>query len=158
MAIAWTSDLNTGIEQIDNQHRRIVDYINQLEGAISQHDSDSVGRVLEVLDALADYCTSHFAFEESLQEMAGYKLAATHKSIHEIFVKRLAKYQEKFNAGENVAKQLHDMLSTWLVHHIKRDDMAYVPEVMAVTESMARDKDDGDWLKRSVAGFFGAKS
>mgnify|MGYP000449754985 CR=1 FL=1 len=29
-AIVWTQDLNTGIDVLDNQHKRIVDYINQL--------------------------------------------------------------------------------------------------------------------------------
>lgn len=151
MAIAWASDLNTGIDVIDNQHRKIVDYINQMEYAIRQQDSRSVGVVLE---ALADYCRSHFAFEEHLQEEAGYKLAAPHKSSHDIFVKRVAKYQERYNAGEDVARQLHDMLGTWLVHHIMRDDMAYVPAVKGGIDRKV--SQDGDWLSRSVAGFFGS--
>jgi len=36
MAIEWTNDLNTGIDVIDSQHKRIVDYINELERAIKQ--------------------------------------------------------------------------------------------------------------------------
>jgi hemerythrin len=152
MAIVWTSDLSTGIEVIDNQHKRIVHYINRLETAIEQQDVNSVGLVL---DDLADYCLSHFAFEENLQESVGYKLAKPHKSIHEMFVKRLAKYQEKFNAGEDVARQLHDMLGTWLLHHIKRDDMAYVPDVKRGLGAMSSEKQKEDWLGRSVSGFFG---
>lgn len=151
MAIEWTSDLNTGIDVIDDQHRRIVDYINQLENAIAQKNSRSVGLVL---DALADYCRAHFGFEESLQEKAGYALAKPHKVVHETFTKRLGKYREKHNAGEDVAKQLHDMLVTWLMHHIKRDDMAYVSVVKGGIDRMSRDKNDGDWLSRSVKGFF----
>ena len=152
MAMAWTSDLETGIDVIDNQHMRIVDYINRLEEAINQLDKRSVA---QVLDELGDYCLSHFAFEESLQEQVGYKFVADHKSSHGMFAKRLAKYQEKHNAGEDVARQLHDMLRTWLVHHIKRDDMAYVPDLRGGIDRMAGDKQKGDWLSRSVAGFFG---
>jgi len=151
MAIEWTSDLITGIDLIDNQHRRIADYINQLEDAIGQKDTHSVG---VVLDELADYCLAHFGFEESLQEKAGYALAKPHKAMHETFAKRLARYQEKYSAGEDVAKQLHDMLRTWLLHHIKRDDMAYVPVVKGGIDRMSRDKNGGDWLSRSVRGFF----
>lgn len=151
MAIEWTSDLNTGIEVIDDQHKRIVDYINQLENAIGEKESRSVGLVL---DALEDYCLAHFGFEESLQEKAGYALAKPHKLIHDTFVKRLARYREKHNAGEDVAHQLHDMLKTWLLHHIKRDDMAYVPVVRGGIDRMSRDIGGGDWLSRSVKGFF----
>jgi len=111
-------------------------------------DKLSVGQVLE---ELADYCVSHFAFEESLQREVGYKLAEAHQAAHEIFARRMAKYQERYAAGEDVGKQLHGMLSTWLVHHIKRDDMAYVPDVMG----MARNRQQGDWPSRSGAGFFG---
>ena len=153
MAIAWTSDLDTGIDEIDKQHRQIVDFINRLEAAICHQDRDSVGAVLH---ALVEYCGSHFAFEEHLQERVGYKLAQPHKAAHDLFVKRLARYQEKHNAGEDVARQLHDMLSTWLVHHIKRDDMGYVADVKRATDGMDGEQQKGDWLSRSVAGFFGS--
>ena len=33
LPIAWNSELDTGIDVIDQQHRRIVDYINALEAA-----------------------------------------------------------------------------------------------------------------------------
>lgn len=75
MAILWTDDLNTGIDVIDRQHRRIVDYINDLELAKAKQDREAVGKVL---DELVDYTLSHFAFEESLQEEAGYKYCKPH--------------------------------------------------------------------------------
>ena len=68
MTIVWTKDLNTGIDVIDEQHKSIADYINNLERAIKQQDRTAVG---QVLDELVDYTLSHFAFEESLQEEAG---------------------------------------------------------------------------------------
>src|SRR5659263_204383 len=114
MTVLWTTELSTGIDVIDNQHKRIVDYINQLGDAIKQRNRISVG---SVLDELVDYTVSHFAFEESLQKEAGYLYAKPHKAAHEMFFKRVAKYQEKHNAGEDVAPQLHGMLSTWLIHH-----------------------------------------
>jgi len=152
MAMAWSGYLETGIEVIDKQHMRIVDYINRLEEAVDRPDKHAVGRVLGELE---DYCLSHFAFEEHLQGQAGYKLAAEHKATHEMFAKRLAKYQARYKAGEDVARQLHDMLTTWLVHHIKRDDMAYVADVKGGIDRISRDSQQGDWLSRSVAGFFG---
>lgn len=149
--IQWTKDLNTGIEVLDNQHRRIVDYINQLGAAITGSDRALVGAVL---NELVDYTISHFAFEESLQEEAGYQYAKPHKAVHEVFIKRVAKFQEKHDAGEDVAPQLHAMLSTWLVHHIKRDDMAYVKEVNASISRIVENKKEGNWLSRSLGRFF----
>lgn len=146
MAIAWSEDLATGIEVIDTQHKRIVDYINQLEGAILQGNRSTVG---VVLSELVDYTLSHFAFEESLQEEAEYKYAKPHKAIHELFAKRVAQYKERHTLGEDIARELHGMLCTWLVHHIKRDDMAYVSDVKANITG----KEKG-WLSRSLGKFF----
>jgi len=151
MTIPWTPDMNTGIEVIDNQHKRIVDYINQLGQAIHQRNRATVGTVL---DELVDYTISHFAFEESLQEEVGYQFAKPHKAVHDVFIKRVAKYQEKHSAGADVAHQLHSMLSTWLVHHIKRDDMAYVSEVRAKVTTVVQNKTEGNWLSRSLGRFF----
>lgn len=151
MQIAWTNDLSTGIDVIDNQHKRIVDYINELEKANTPGNHISVG---QVLNELVDYTLSHFAFEESLQEEAGYKFAKPHKAIHEVFTKRVATFQERHNAGEDIAEQLHSMLGTWLAHHIKRDDMAYVSEVKANITSIVKDKKEGGWLSSSLGRFF----
>ena len=62
MAIMWSPDLDTGIEVIDRQHQRIVEYINQLELTKNHHDRNVMK---QVLDDLVDYTQSHFAFEES---------------------------------------------------------------------------------------------
>ncbi|NDY90222.1 bacteriohemerythrin [Ideonella livida] len=152
MGITWTTDLNTGIEVIDNQHRRIVEYINQLEQAALRRDMPSVGRVLE---DLVDYTQSHFAFEESLQEEVGYQYAKPHKAVHEMFIKRVSGYQQRHAAGENVIEALHTMLSTWLIHHIKRDDMAYVREVGVKAQAATQPTQTGGWLGRSLKRFFG---
>lgn len=151
MPIAWAADLNTGIDVIDEQHKRIVDYINLLEDAIAKESRDTVGKVL---DELIDYTLSHFAFEESLQEEAKYTFTKPHKAIHDTFVKRVAKYQAEHNSGVDVAKQTHDMLSAWLVHHIKREDMAYVAEVKASIDKIVSDKKEGGWLSRSLGKLF----
>jgi hemerythrin len=151
MALVWTNEMNTGIDVIDSQHMRIVEYINQLEKAARRQDQQLVG---QVLGELVDYTLSHFAFEESLQEEAGYAFAKPHKSVHDTFVKRIAKYQERHDAGENVVKQVHDALCTWLMHHIKRDDMAYVRDVKASLAKKAREGKDGGWLGRTIGRFF----
>jgi hemerythrin len=151
MEIVWTSDLNTEIDVIDNQHKRIVDYINQLEFAIKQQSRTLVG---QVLIELVDYTLSHFAFEESLMEEAEFSLAVSHKAVHELFIKRVGKYQERHNNGENVAEQVHAMLGAWLMHHIKRDDMTYVSAVRSNIQHVIEDKKEGNWLSRSLTQFF----
>jgi|GEM_PF-5197330 len=49
--IDWNGDLEFGIEVIDNQHRRIVDYINDLTVAIGDDDQSLVKQVLANLES-----------------------------------------------------------------------------------------------------------
>ena len=148
MTIKWTDDLNTAIEVIDKQHMRIVDYINDLENAHQKQDKEAVR---QVLDDLVDYTLSHFAFEESLQEEAGYKYCKPHKKVHELFVRRVNEYMEPFKLGDDVSAEIHKLLSSWLINHIKRDDADYVAAVKAnmigIISEKEKKKDDG-WFKR----------
>ncbi len=148
MAMIWVNDWNTGIDIIDEQHKRIVDYINALENA-------NMATTGQVIQELVDYTESHFAFEESLQSEAGYEFAVPHRATHAAFIKRLNTYQEDHRRGEEVAAKLYAMLATWLIHHIKRDDMAYVTAVQENLQRIVANKNEGGWLKRSLNLFFG---
>lgn len=123
----WTEQLNIGIEVIDQQHRRIVEYINQLDDARSNNLSREEIRWL--INDLVDYTISHFAFEESMQEEAKYPFFKSHKKVHDLFAQRVGEFQAKFEQGEDVTKGLNSMLVTWLFNHIKRDDADYVETV-----------------------------
>ena len=101
--LVWQEDLNTGIQVIDTQHKRIVEMINQLHDAQAQHDRALLGNVIE---ELVDYTLSHFAFEETLLEDSGYQFTRAHKKVHELFIKRVSDYRLRFESGEDVADGL----------------------------------------------------
>ncbi|KAG1461099.1 hypothetical protein G6F57_014208 [Rhizopus arrhizus] len=75
---------------------------------------------------------SHFAFEEELMEEAGYPFCAAHKRVHEVFIKRVAEYRLRFQAGEDISDELRTMLSRWLFNHIRGDDQAYAEQCAPV--------------------------
>ncbi len=149
----WTEDLNTGIEVIDKQHRRIVDYINELNTA---NETNDIAAVNQVLNELVDYTLSHFSFEEELQEKANYPFFKAHKRVHEMFTKRIADFQRRAKAGENVAPEILSMLKIWLVNHIKGDDADYVEAVLESLGLEAKTPEpSGGWLGRTLKKFFG---
>ncbi len=127
--LVWTEQLSIGIDVIDQQHRRIVEYINQLDDARNGgRRRDEIGWLI---NDLVDYTVSHFGFEESLQEEAKYPFARSHKKVHELFAQRVSEYQARFERGEDVTRPLNSLLVTWLFNHIKRDDADYVESVKA---------------------------
>jgi hemerythrin len=149
--IKWTDDLNTHIQVIDNQHIRIVEYINMLDDISGTHDRTQVEKVL---NELVDYTLSHFAFEESLMEDAGYSFINGHKRVHQLFVKRVGDFQQRFKIGEDIVDELLVTLKSWLINHIRSDDNDYVAIVKSSMENINTSSGDG-WLKKSVKKFFG---
>lgn len=93
--ITWTKELDTGITVIDKQHRRIVDLINELHRAHGAESRDVIGKVIR---DMIDYTATHFSFEEELQAEAGYQFSKAHKRVHEIFVRKVLHYEERFKA------------------------------------------------------------
>ena len=148
----WTSDLDTGIEVIDKQHRRIVDYLNELNTAKERGNLDATNHVL---NELVDYTLTHFAFEEELQEKANYPFLKAHKRVHEIFTRRVADFQRRAAAGEDVTPELLSILKIWLINHIKGDDADYADSVKTMLGLEDNEKIVGGWLGYALKKFFG---
>lgn len=148
--IQWDEQLNTGIQVIDSQHRRIVEYINSLYDASLSHNRSDVEQVLQ---NLVDYTLSHFAFEESLMEEAGYPFINGHKRVHELFVKRINNFQQRFKIGDDITDELLAALKSWLINHIKSDDNDYTETVLTNMNYVNTQQNSG-WLSRSLKHFF----
>ena len=149
--LVWQDDLDTGIEVIDQQHRRIVEMLNHLYSAQKNMERTVVA---EVIDELIDYTLSHFAFEEELMEEAGYPFCAAHRRVHEVFGKRVGEYRLRFESGEDITDELRTMLSRWLFNHIRGDDKAYADQVKRHLNKFAREHEDGSWLGRTLKRLF----
>ncbi len=144
----WDPSFSVGVDVIDNQHKRIFDYINLLETAVREKDQSGIKHVL---DEMVDYTLTHFSFEESLMEKGDYPYYDAHKHVHDSFAARVSGYREKFEKGENVGQRLLSDLRIWLTNHIKRDDRDYAPYVQKTLK-----KDDaGGWLSKTLKKFFG---
>ena len=149
--LQWSSDLNTNISIIDDQHKRIVYFINALEDVNESGDISNLGKILK---DLSDYTISHLDFEESLLDKVGYASIKPHQRVHQLFRDRIAKYIDRYSKedGAAIARELHKMLSRWLFDHIRTEDFRYVaavgPDMIAVV------KNESAWVSSSVNRFF----
>lgn len=141
----WDPSLNVGIDVIDGQHRRIVDYINDLDKAHTAQDHE---KVTQILMGLVDYTVTHFAFEEDLMRQAGYPLSDPHKKVHETFISHINQYKEQHEKGQDITRKLMSELQIWLTNHIKNEDRHYVPHVNKIL------KNKKGWLNRTLGRFF----
>ncbi|MDR3323528.1 MAG: bacteriohemerythrin, partial [Zoogloeaceae bacterium] len=104
--IAWNDSLSVGIEVIDKQHLRIVDYINEIYDIMQTKGAEKRTRLASVLNDAIDYTESHFGFEESMLEEAGYPYLKAHSRVHQLFVRRVLDYKERLKNGEDIAQEL----------------------------------------------------
>ena len=118
--VEWSPAFATGVKEIDDQHRRLIAYINELHG-MSAPAARDLSRLLE---SAIDYTMYHFAFEEALMESQGYPLLDTHKKIHDAFAQELRALKAQFLAGTMTAEQLKELLASWLFDHISKADIA----------------------------------
>ncbi len=149
--LTWSSELDTGISEIDQQHKQIMVLINRLQDARDSGDREGI---LAVVNDLVDYTVSHLDFEESMLEKVQYEFLGGHKKVHTLLVRNVKGIQQRIQAGEDVVHELHSLLHRWLLNHILHDDAAYVRVVRPKAQELVEDKAEGGWLSRALGSFF----
>ncbi len=124
----WRDAYSVGIVQIDNQHKQLIGLINSLHAAMREGDAASVQT--KIMDELARYTWSHFAFEESLLHRHNYSGLAAHAQEHQRMVAQVADMRESLRTGKLTATLgLMQFLKEWLSGHILERDQAYAREL-----------------------------
>ena len=122
--IEWQSDFNTGINEIDEQHKKLVDILNTLFDAIQQ---DKEGVIYKnILQDLIDYIKFHFETEEGLMIKHEYPDFQKHRQYHDYLTKQVMTfYQEEAENAEKLSIDLLVFLKRWLEDHILGTDMQF---------------------------------
>ncbi len=113
----------TGITLIDDEHRQLFDYANQVYDLLQDaFIADKYDRIADVLEKLRDYTKKHFADEEAYMESIQYKQVFMQKVQHQQFIDRLDSWNlDEIDAMENQDEVIEEMLTfltDWLFHHI----------------------------------------
>ena len=83
----------TGITLIDDEHRQLFDYANQIYNLLkAEFVPDKYDNILDLLGKLRGYAKKHFADEEAYMESINYKKLFTQKIQHKAFEEELEKY------------------------------------------------------------------
>lgn len=122
--ITWSDELSVGVLAFDNQHKRLLDLINQLHDAMSAGKGSSV--LGKILSELADYTAYHFRAEEAVFEKYDYPGLASHRNSHSELTRKVLDFKNQFEAGEAVlSMEIMKFLTDWLTNHILGTDKAY---------------------------------
>ncbi|MCL4537578.1 MAG: bacteriohemerythrin [Nitrospirae bacterium] len=122
----WSDKYSVNINEIDNQHKKLIGIINELHDAMSKGKSNDI--LSNVLQDLIDYTRVHFANEERIMNMHGYHDYTAHKAAHEDLLRQVTKFDKEFREGKfGLSIQMMNFLKDWLSKHILETDKKYSP-------------------------------
>lgn len=123
--IEWNNSMSVGIPEIDEDHKRFIFLIDELNRAIV--DRMDLNEVKRRLQRLIDDAEKHFAHEEKLFKQWKYPDAEDHADKHVNALKSLQAAMDKFIN--------YDFQSEWidagievkdiLINHLLTEDMKY---------------------------------
>ena len=120
--LVWDSTLSVEVDEIDEDHRRLVDLFNILNHSVVK--GEATNYIESVLEELISCTTWHFRHEERLMLKYDYAGFKEHKAEHEELIESARTLQQQFlQAGKQVSNEDIKFLEHWLVGHILSADM-----------------------------------
>ncbi len=119
MAIAWNDSMSTGVTEIDNQHKELINMLNSL----SETMRSGKGRdeIEQILLFAGEYAQKHFECEEQYFIEYNCPAGPQNKTSHEYFIARFTELMGDFREqGSSFAlvMKIYNELSNWLIQHI----------------------------------------
>ena len=134
----WNKNFETGIEEIDSQHKKLVHLLNQLANTLVEGNELEI---LDVFDELANYATFHFESEERIwrDTFGNDSWFDSHLMNHASFLPKVLKIKEedKGKSLNHVIEDIVKFLIRWLAFHIIDDDKRMVFVVQGIEQGMS---------------------
>ncbi len=134
----WNENFNTGVVQIDEQHRKLVELLNLLASHVA-FEAD-IPALNVIFDELADYAAYHFQTEEAIwhEHFPGDTLELNHQDTHANFIDVIIqlKGDGSTKPEEIIINDILAFLTRWLVSHILEKDRYLAMVVLAMQQGL----------------------
>jgi hemerythrin len=121
--IQWDDAMSVGMNELDGQHRELIDLINDAYEAIQRHDEP---RMVSLVGKMRDYSVVHFQAEESVLRSLNYPDLEAHARQHQAFTDKVDEFRRDMLIKANLS-QVFIFLSRWLTNHIMHEDRKFIP-------------------------------
>jgi hemerythrin-like metal-binding protein len=119
--IVWGKILSIGVEEIDEDHRKLIHIFNILNHAVAEKESKEY--LAATLEELINCTVWHFSHEERLMLKHRYPEAEAHRKEHrDLIISAKDLQQEILQADMPVADEHIQFLERWLTEHILTAD------------------------------------
>jgi len=120
--IEWSDEtFNVGVKTIDEQHKNLVQYINDLAEAIEKKQTEN--KITIIFNRLYEYTKYHFKEEEQYFSRLNEADTKLHQLQHKHFIEQLDIIAKKQDGdAEIISAELLFFLTDWIVIHIQCED------------------------------------
>jgi len=128
----WDKHFITSLEQVDDQHKKLIGLINDFGSLISTGDHVSKSSIDSLLNELTDYAKYHFETEEQMMRNINIdpRHLTQHCLDHQRFMKDISMmYSQLSNGGAESAASLLEFLTHWLAYHILGTDQTMAKQI-----------------------------
>lgn len=138
----FTEDCLIGVEQIDNEHRRLFELVNETADLLVK---DNVSRtdVTNLFRELNEYAVLHFRHEEEYMQEINDPELPRQKEMHQAFVNKLKEIELsdiKSKDDKETVKNILEFVARWLFSHIlSSDTMIGVFQAMDAKKEESKD-------------------
>jgi len=125
--IEWVEDLSVHVDEIDEQHRGIIEIINDLHDALLGSKTSELDNArIKALDAMEEKVSSHFATEEAYMAGIDYPDLNGHLEKHSAFLRLLRQHRKDLQDGVILLNsELMKTLASWFVDHELGEDQKF---------------------------------
>lgn len=130
--IKWKDSFSVGIDVIDQDHKKLLGMINQLQTAAHYQTDEAL--IESTLNDLIEYTKYHFSREEKMMEKNNYPDFENHKKQHEAMVEQVTGFINEYRVDKTrTIENVIMYLKTWLINHINGSDKEYAPYIKDAT-------------------------
>jgi hemerythrin len=120
--LEWKEEYSTGIDDVDDEHRDLIDVINRLHDLLLADDAKLA--VPAFFARLIEGVSAHFTLEERIMRESGYPALAEHQEDHERLLDEMRDLVEAFGHAEEVdSVDLAMRLEPWFSQHFATHDL-----------------------------------
>jgi hemerythrin len=121
----WKDTFTVGIEELDVQHRGLLDLINEI-GDLADAQDTVRSAAFGALNAMIRYAENHFRTEEGYLERYGYPEYRQQKEQHEAFVNSVFSMAQELEEESSLSLGTIILyLEDWYADHVTGTDQAY---------------------------------
>ena len=138
MLFIWNEDWETGLQDVDDQHRSLLLQMDQLFEAIRMGEERA--EVTNTMRHLALYVDYHFSHEERLMAEAGYPGLEEHRKAHDALRGTVQKIiQAQVDGSPTLLEDVTVCLQDWLFHLLDTLDRRMAAFLREVPAQIAKD-------------------